>query len=326
MRKHVPHKLERGTTEQLLSDVLDAVADPVLVIGLDYRILYANTAARRTYGVAGPGLPDTTPCHQLTHGLTEPCDAAEHTCPLTEVLESGGPARAIHDHLLASGQTRKYELTATPLRATDGAIIGIVEIAHDVTERVRLEETLRQSETRMSHLARHDPLTGLPNRILLLERIDRAMARARRSGGMAAVLFLDLDGFKQINDTGGHTAGDHALRIVAERLRSCSRETDTVARAGGDEFAFVLEQVANPQQVATVARKILDNLDPAIELDGQKVRLGGSIGASLFPNHGDDANTLLGRADAAMYTVKAEGGNGYALFEENAPDSSPRKT
>ena len=180
-------------------------------------------------------------------------------------------------------------------------------IVRDITERM-------QAQQRLQYLAHHDALTSLPNRAMFLERLDHALTRARWTRRPLAVLFLDLDRFKNINDTLGHDIGDGALRVTAERLKSCVREGDTVARLGGDEFTVLLEDIANSADVPAVAQKITDALSRPFELEGREFAITTSIGISLFPNDGDDSLKLLRNADTAMYRAKDQGRNKFQFY------------
>ncbi|GMQ83899.1 MAG: hypothetical protein BMS9Abin06_0645 [Gammaproteobacteria bacterium] len=180
-------------------------------------------------------------------------------------------------------------------------------IIQDITERIQAEEQLQ-------YLAHHDALTTLPNRVLFTDRLEQSLARAHWHDRAVAVLFLDLDRFKVINDTLGHDVGDRALQALSERLNGCVREGDTVARLGGDEFAIVLEDVAMANDVAPTARKMLDILSQPFQLDEHEFILTTSIGISLFPIDGKDTQTLLKHADIAMYRAKEQGRNTYQFY------------
>ncbi len=182
--------------------------------------------------------------------------------------------------------------------------IGIVR---DITERKRSEEMI-------VHMAYHDHLTGLPNRLLLIDRLNQVVARGRRKKFYAAILFLDLDRFKVINDTLGHPVGDKLLKAVAERLKNCLREGDTVARLGGDEFTVLLQEINRPQDVTKVVEKIFSAFETPFVIDGHELFITTSIGISIFPNDGEDTDTLLKNADIAMYRAKDEGRNNYQLY------------
>lgn len=183
--------------------------------------------------------------------------------------------------------------------ATDktGEITHYISLFSDITEQKR-------KALRFEYLAHHDPLTGLPNRILFNERLSAAISLAHRHRNTLGVLYIDLNGFKQINDTLGHGCGDHLLQQVAQRLTHCIRGSDAVARLGGDEFAVLLNEVSDQHSAEEVARKILRSLGTPFLLSAQKARISASIGIALFPEHGTDNATLLKKADAAMYKAK----------------------
>jgi diguanylate cyclase (GGDEF)-like protein len=172
----------------------------------------------------------------------------------------------------------------------------------------------RRVEAMLQHQASHDRLTGLPNRMLFDERLSLALAHTHRYGEILAVVFLDLDNFKTINDTLGHAVGDRLLQIVAERLRGCLRPEDVLARWGGDEFTLLLFPIGNAEDTAKIATKILDTLNAPLKLEGQELHIKASLGIALAPYDGEDAETLLKNADAAMYRAKQQGRNNYQLY------------
>ncbi|HKY00924.1 MAG TPA: diguanylate cyclase [Burkholderiales bacterium] len=191
------------------------------------------------------------------------------------------------------------------------------ELEARVEERTRaLAETnarLLESEQQLQHMVYHDPLTGLANRVLLYDRISHALAQSTRRNTLIAVLMLDLDGFKPVNDRYGHDVGDQLLTAVANRLRANLRESDTVARFGGDEFVIALESVHHIQDGASVCNKLLTELARPFVLGDREVQVTASIGIAMFPDHGADANTLIKKADEAMYRAKEAGRNAYRL-------------
>ncbi len=193
------------------------------------------------------------------------------------------------------------------LRDDTGKVIGFEGSVADITARRHADATLR-------HQAFHDQLTGLPNRMLFDDRLQIAIANAHRNGHPLAVMFLDLDRFKNINDTLGHAIGDLLLQGVAQRVATCLRESDTISRWGGDEFTVILPQLSDPEDASKAAQRILESLRPAFYLEGHELYIGGSMGISLYPRDGDDALTLLKHADAALYHVKEQGRNGYQVY------------
>ena len=182
-----------------------------------------------------------------------------------------------------------------------------------------MASSLREANAELQHLVLHDTLTKLPNRLLLEDRVQQAVEGCRRSGGHCAVLFVDLDRFKTLNDSLGHFAGDAVLRTVAERLRAAVRDEDTVSRMGGDEFVILLRHVERAQDAGEVARKIIEALSRPIVVNEHELRIGSSIGVSAYPEHGDSAARLIANADAAMYHVKKSGRSNVAFF---APEMS----
>lgn len=193
--------------------------------------------------------------------------------------------------------------------------VGMVQ---DITERKLAELRLAENEERFKHLAHHDSLTGLPNRLLFADRLQHAMKRARRSGALLALLFFDLDRFKAINDTHGHEGGDEVLRAVADRLTALVRDADTVARFGGDEFIILMEDVTETADVERLAGKVLVGLAQPLTVGEQTLTVTTSIGISLFPRDGAEAETLIKRADDAMFRAKQQGRNLF-VFHDEAP-------
>jgi diguanylate cyclase (GGDEF)-like protein/PAS domain S-box-containing protein len=200
------------------------------------------------------------------------------------------------------------EHSASPIHDKNGGVVGAVMVTHDVT-------AARDLSAKLARLALHDNLTDLPNRALFADRLDQALARAHRSGNVAALLFVDLDRFKAVNDSLGHAIGDQLLQAVADRLLTCVRGSDTVSRYGGDEFIILLADVAHAQDAALCAEKIISALATPYELNGHTLRIGASIGISIAPEHATDGETLLKYADIAMYQAKRSGANNYKSFK-----------
>ena len=200
------------------------------------------------------------------------------------------------------------EDSAAPIHDRRGQVTGAVMVFHDVSK-------AREVSLRISHLAQHDTLTDLPNRILLKDRITQAIAAAHRYQHQLAVLFLDLDNFKQINDSLGHDIGDRVLQWVAQRLLSCVRSADTVSRHGGDEFIILLSEVKCAQDADVCAETILSALSLPARIEQHDLYLSASIGIATYPGDGSDADTMMKHADRAMYHAKSSGSNTYKFFE-----------
>lgn len=221
-----------------------------------------------------------------------------------QVALTGTPLRTIDRD---TATDRWYELSAFPIDDADEH--RVAALFTDVTARERIEAMLRQNLATLHHDAHHDALTGLPNRVLFEDRLELAVAEAARHGRRLAVLFIDLDGFKRINDVHGHAAGDAALVEVAARLARSLRASDTLARLHGDEFVVLLPEIAADADARALAATLLDALAPPIKLAGQGSSLTASIGVCVYPRDADDAASLLRAADAAMYRAKAGGKN-----------------
>jgi diguanylate cyclase (GGDEF)-like protein/PAS domain S-box-containing protein len=202
-------------------------------------------------------------------------------------------------------------LTISPVRDEDEKAFNYVSTFADISQ-------IKQSERLLEHLAHHDPLTDLPNRLLLRSRLDHAIDRMAQNGSHGALLFLDLDRFKNVNDSLGHPAGDILLQMVAKRLRARLRETDTLARLGGDEFAVLIEDLPNPEEAAWVAQSLIEDLKNPFQLpDGYKLYVGTSIGISIFPDDGTASDPLIRNADAALYQAKGGGRGIFRFYTES---------
>lgn len=243
-----------------------------------------------------------------------------------EFLSSGRHSREFYQAMWASIQTtggwqgelwnrRKNGevypewLAISVVRDADDKIIHYVGVFSDISQ-------LKQSQSQLEYLAHHDPLTGLPNRLLFTARLEHALERVARHAKGGAVLFLDLDRFKHVNDSLGHTVGDELLRQVADRLRHAVRREDTVARQGGDEFTVLIENLSEGEDAAMLAEHLIHALVDPFEVEGRRLFLGVSIGISVYPQDGDTVEQLLRNADAAMYRAKEEGRNTYRFYTE----------
>ncbi len=206
------------------------------------------------------------------------------------------------------GRLLQVSVTISPIRDYQGRIVGASKIARNITEKKALE-------ARLEHLAHHDALTDLPNRVLLADRIRQAMILARRQGFGVAVLYIDLDGFKQVNDLHGHACGDDLLVALARRMTEALREADTLSRIGGDEFAAVLSNVKGLEECKPVLQRVLTACCAPVNLGGKRVEVSASIGVALYPQQDVTAEQLLSHADRAMYQAKQAGKNQYQVFD-----------
>jgi diguanylate cyclase (GGDEF)-like protein/PAS domain S-box-containing protein len=276
------------------SAVLDAADEGIITLDEQCRIQSLNPAAENIFGYRKEELIDSS-----FSRLLMPSDIERF------ISSSGQPIPL--SHLELTGLRKSGEQFYLLLSISEGNVSNtrfFTVMARDNSERHIFESELE-------YLATHDTLTGLPNRTLLYDRLQQAITQCARAKRLAAILFIDLDRFKIINDTEGHAAGDIVLKEVAERLRGCLREGDSVGRNGGDEFTVVLPMLNDSGDAAVIAQKVLVALAQPFMLNNEKVFIGGSIGISLYPSNGSYADSLLKNADTAMYQAKAAGGNAY---------------
>jgi len=278
------------------SAVFDVADEGIITLDESYLIKSLNPAAEYIFGYRKEELIGTP-----FSKLISPFDIDRIISP------NGQPISFSHQEI--NGLRKSGEVFFMLLSISEGKV-GTSRffsvMARDNNERHNFENELE-------YLATHDTLTGLPNRTLLYDRLQQAITQCARAKKLAAILFIDLDRFKIINDTLGHSAGDIVLKEVAERLRGCLREGDSVARNGGDEFTAVLPLLNESGDAAAIAHKILALLVQPIKVNSEEVFIGGSIGISIYPGDGSDLDTLLKNADTAMYIAKANGGNTYSF-------------
>ncbi len=301
---------------QFLQMVIDCVGDPILVIRNDYKVILANRQAKE-FSLELDASIESLTCHQLSHKRATPCNGEDYACPLKQVVATHKPVKLIHQHINAKLQTRTLELLAAPFWDQNGEVSGIIESVRDITDRVTIQNELIQKQKSLDHLAHHDPLTDLPNRLLFFDRLKQALHIAHRSDSKIALLFIDIDHFKEINDSLGHTLGDQLLKAISRRLEGNIRENDTVARLGGDEFTVIMGQLLDNRFAGKFAQKLIECLRDPINIDGHDFSITTSIGISLYPEDGSDSESLLKNADAAMYRAKSVGRNTFQYYTED---------
>jgi diguanylate cyclase (GGDEF)-like protein/PAS domain S-box-containing protein len=285
-----------------LSSALEQTADAVMITDAQGRIEHVNPAFETITGYGYHEVIGALPS-LLKSGEQD----AEFYHQLWSRLRAGEGFSGVFINRRRDGTLYYAEQTISPLKDGAGRITHYVAVSRDISDRIQSEERLRE-------LAHQDALTHLPNRALFVERLGEALVRARWTGRGVAVLFMDLDRFKDINDSLGHDAGDRLLCLVAERLRGGLRETDLVARFGGDEFVVLVDELADGVRVERIAEKLLAALQPPFELGEARLRVTASIGTSLYPADGDDPGVLVKNADIAMYRAKERGRNTYQRF------------
>jgi diguanylate cyclase (GGDEF)-like protein/PAS domain S-box-containing protein len=294
--------------------VIENAAEGMIILDADGRIISTNSSAERILGQGKDQLSGSLLGSPEYHAVREdgsPWPVEAH--PSVTTLKTGEPrSNVVMGYRKPDGSLIWISINSRPLgglggRPPSGIIISFI----DITERRNFEEKL-------TYLAQNDTLTGLPNRALLLDRLGQALVRAARRQSMVGVMLLDLDRFKEINDSLGHSAGDTVLKEVAARVRRALRDSDTVARLGGDEFCIVLEDCDSRDKVAVTASKLQHLFEEPIAAEGREIFTGASIGLATFPDDGNSIEDLVRHADAAMYDAKRDGGNAFRFYSRQA--------
>ncbi len=288
--------------------ILVELSPETIVVHRDCIILYINPAGAKTLGASSPE-------DIIGQSILEFISANEHQQALDQIEQvkiQNKSLKTIERGIVRlDGKTIDMELIGAAVTYMDEP--AILHIGRDITERKKVQETI-------THMAYHDPLTNLPNRRLFKERLSTAIDYAKQNGHMLAVMFIDMDRFKMINDSLGHTIGDALLNATAERISNCVGHSDTVARFGGDEFTILLPKILQTQDVKRVAQKVINAFKQPLLIEDRELRITPSIGIAVFPHHGEDAETVIKSADMAMYHAKEQGKNNFQLYQ-NSMDS-----
>jgi diguanylate cyclase (GGDEF)-like protein/PAS domain S-box-containing protein len=289
---------------------LNSIGDAVVSTDFRGRVIFLNKIAEQMTGwaqadAAGRLLDEIFFLVDSHTREPVPCPA------MAAIIEDRAISLGAHSILIRKDGTElAIEDLASPIHDTGGGVVGAVMVVHDVTE-------AREQSAKLAQLALYDSLTGLPNRTLLVDRLSQALERAQRNDSSVWLLFLDLDRFKPVNDSHGHATGDQLLHAVAARLLSCVRHSDTVCRYGGDEFVILLADIAQENNCAFFADKIVALINDPFDIGGYQLRLGVSIGIASYPVHAREAGLLIKYADIAMYQAKFSGRNRYQIFAEH---------
>ena len=294
---------------RLFGAILVASPDPIYVLDLKGRFIYANKATADLFALKPEAIIGKS---TFDLGFSF---AANFKLNLEKVIVDQSTYRGKFIHTFASGQGERFEYLLAPVLDEQRNTEAIVCISRDITEQALSEE-------KILHSAHHDLLTGLPNRRLFLDRLDQEVKHAQRSGLPLAVLFMDLDGFKAVNDSFGHEAGDYLLSEVAKRITDCVRADDTVARLGGDEFTVILTATKQHKDIELLAQTIIDALALPFQIAQQPVQISVSIGIAIYPEEASTPLALLEAADKAMYKAKKSGSNRMSFYTTSAANQT----
>lgn len=286
---------------RVFDSILSSLPDLCFTFALDTRFAYVNKAMSELFS-----LPSSQIVGKQFIDI-DPRNGAEIQSQIEHVIRAKTELRGEINHQNPSGQIEFFDYLLVPVINQEGAVEAVFGMARNMTER-------KQREDRIWHAANHDPLTDLPNRRLFLDRLEQQMKHAVRSGSRTALLFIDLDSFKEANDRFGHETGDRLLQIVADRLRLCVRDSDPVARLAGDEFCIILEDWIDIQSIELFAGKILTALASPFYILDHSVRISASIGIALSPQDASTPEDVIKKADQAMYRAKMAGRNQFRFF------------
>ncbi len=288
--------------EQYL-EAIDKIGIGLFVVDENYNTRYMNKTMISWFGDHRGKT-----CYSSVAGLSAPCPY----CKLPEVIYEN--KKVSYEPTTLTGES--FEIVATSIKNSDGTT-SKMEFIRNVTDQKKVQEKLKEEREKFDYQAHHDVLTGLPNRLLFTDRLSQSMEKAKRNNSKLALLFIDLDHFKEINDSLGHDIGDKILQEVTQRLQESLRDEDTLARLGGDEFTLILEDLVEAQDASMIATKILNALSDSIKIDEHTLYVSSSIGISIFPDDGGTTQNLLKFADSAMYKAKDEGRNNYQFYNES---------
>ena len=303
--------VEIETKEKQKSQILEQIHDSVVTTNLNGIITHWNHGATTIHGYSEEEMIGE---HLAKLYLPEDIEKSHWMCE--EALAHG----VHHDQIRKvskSGDIVYTDITVSVVKDSEGKPIGITRYSQDITQKREIENQLKEQTKLLNFQAFHDPLTHLPNRALFNDRIEQSIASASRHGSQFALLFIDLDNFKQINDTLGHHYGDEVLKEVAQRLSLCTREEDTLSRLGGDEFTVILQNLNTSESAAVVAQKIIQTLKPKLMIDRHELHISASIGISLFPQDATSKHDLLKYADSAMYKAKDKGRDNFQFYSSD---------
>ena len=293
-----------------------SLATAVAKVGVWEWELASNTLTwdNTMFSIYGFAPMDPMP-YEMWSAAVHPEDLAVREDALHKLIDEKGEGTAEFRIVMADGSAKNLSAAEKVVLDQNANVIRVIGVNVDITDRKQAEESLRNNEARMTHLAEHDYLTGLPNRMLLNDRIGRSIELARRNKKKVAVLFLDMDGFKHINDSLGHPTGDMLIQAISKQLLDCVRTSDTVSRQGGDEFIVFLPEVEHPEGTVAAAKRMLEAVASVHSISQHDLQITCCIGISVYPDDGPDAETLIKSADIALYQAKENGQSSYQFFQ-----------
>lgn len=310
------NSLEIEKQRGFFQSIINGIDASIIVVDQEENIILTNKNAQKFFVEALFVNPEK-PTYKEIYYQTPFNQIEDGTCyPMQKVLQNKSILPVVTKRVNHAREFCDIEIVITPLLDVNNKLIGAIEVGHDISEYLSLQHDLEIQKKHLKHLAHHDMLTGLSNRLVFVDKLSNAIRRAKYSNEKIAIIFIDLDHFKHINDTLGHDFGDVVLKEIANRFKNCIRGDDILARLGGDEFIVLIDKFTCDQECISIAQKLLLQAKAPILYKNQVLNVSASIGIAQFPIHGNTDKSLLKNADSAMYQSKKDGGNTYNFYEE----------
>jgi len=311
-------RAEQKTKEQAIyyQSIIDGVSDSLMVIDKDFNIVIMNQVAKNKKFELLSMKKDNIKCFELSHNRKTPCDSSEYECPLKQVFKTHKAVSVIHNHKDLDGRDHIVEITCTPLRDKNSQLIGVIESAKDITDHLKTKKELENQKEILHYQSHYDQLTGFANRALFIDRLNQSIENAKHYKKKVAVLIIDIDNFKAINDSFGFLVGDEVLKSVGDILEDSIRQVDTIANFGADEFAIILNDVDEITKIISVINTLSEKIKKPILSDKHSLFITLSLGISVYPDDAIETETLLKNAITAMHRTKEDGRNGYKFYKE----------
>ncbi len=299
-----------------LQAIVNSSNNPIMVVKNDYTVKLMNHDICKNLINMNIADIENPKCYEITYNRTLPCVDEMHQCPLREVQNTLQRTVVVHEY--DCEDEKKYmEITATPLFDEDDSYIGIIKSSNDITQKIRIENELKEQKDQLNFRINYDSLTNLPNRVLFHDFLEKVIKNSRLNTEKFALFFVDLDRFKQINDSFGREVGNTILKAVVQRLKAKIPENRYLARLGGDEFVFIEENIEDIEDVSSLAEAIMEVISQPFHVEGHILYVTASIGISLYPKDEEDAYILLKYADTAMYKAKNDGRNTFKFYSSD---------
>jgi len=321
--KQIANEIERQHSEEKTKEqaiyyqsIIDGVSDSIMVIDKEFNVVIMNQVAKNLEPKLNLNSDNKIKCYELSYNRKTPCNDNSNICPLKQVFDTQKTMSVVHNHKNIDGKEHIIELTCSPLRDKNNQLIGVVKSAKDVTEHLKTKEELENQKEILHYQKHYDQLTGFANRALFTDRLKQSIENAKHYKKKVAVLIVDIDNFKAINDSFGFVVGNEILKSVGKLLESGIRQVDSVANFGADEFAILLNDIDDISSIVNIINNFITMMKEPLKYKNHSLFLTLSIGVSVYPDDAVKTETLLKNAITAMHRMKENGRNGYQFYKE----------